>query len=609
MTDFSPNSDNTPSESSPFKVATKLTDGKQHRIPPVTPHVYTMPLTAIERSQHNGRPIWKLFGSVSGFLPFWFPIDDPVIVAAVDALPEIDRDALKTPQVRRDIAWSVELHKDGKYQKAISVKSLVKEPVEDLISYFDKMPRTVIAVSIEIEYGVDWLVTLDDGETIAFPPEDSVLNVQTSHLPKSEQKALQDGAIIPVHWQLEYRTWEELGRPCIEATRVALMTENGPFKGSGVSLDELHDKGDNDMGNGPAAQTAADASDLGPMFASFNELCKVNNVPENKTVRDRIRHEATGYSSWRGLPVGIQPGDLMTKTRAFVLAGSWKSWPADGVPETPPVSELDKVLDRKPDGTPNDNPTPHIGDDSAEAPERKPENKPAEASKTVATGKDSVPDTSKQEPRQSGTEKPIVAPIVCGESPCVVYPMANGSIIYKGIRFSVTLRQPGGTFAMAIPLMEEFVQHIDWVDPSCRVNGQTTMREVPQQPSAPALPTLPMAGAPSVPAAATAPNGTPDGKGRVPGQTGTDQIAYIQRSSVNGAETIDLWTSSGQYAEHHLRRDNDKALVAALGINAAGMEVGVKYPCKIAAQWVVTSNKNTKGTYFRDVTSLQKLAA
>lgn len=63
------------------------------------------------------------------------------------------------------------------------------------------------------------------------------------------------------------------------------------------------------------------------------------------------------------------------------------------------------------------------------------------------------------------------------ESPVVVYPMANGSVIYKGIRFSVTLRV-GGTFLMAKELMIEFAEYKELIDPSCVV------RAVPMQSAA-----------------------------------------------------------------------------------------------------------------------------
>lgn len=55
------------------------------------------------------------------------------------------------------------------------------------------------------------------------------------------------------------------------------------------------------------------------------------------------------------------------------------------------------------------------------------------------------------------------------ESPVVVYPMANGGIVYKGAVFSVTLRF-GGTWDMAVYLMDQFVAHKELIAPNCLIS-------------------------------------------------------------------------------------------------------------------------------------------
>lgn len=56
---------------------------------------------------------------------------------------------------------------------------------------------------------------------------------------------------------------------------------------------------------------------------------------------------------------------------------------------------------------------------------------------------------------QAVADKPLTAPLP--ESPIVVYPKSDGNVHYKGVKFSVTLRL-GGSIAMALPYMEDFVQ-------------------------------------------------------------------------------------------------------------------------------------------------------
>lgn len=212
----------------------------------------------------------------------------------------------------------------------------------------------------------------------------------------------------------------------------------------------------------------------------------------------------------------------------------------------------------------------------------------------ATTADDSVP--SKIEPKNPSnlgiqeSERQVFQPLL------KVYPADFGSIVYKGIKFSVTMGD-GATFDMALRLMEEFAAHADMIIPTCKVSAQPS--NVSQMPVAPQLPTTN-----SAPQAAPQVGGKPDNKGRVPGQTGVDVITALEKQVNNGNEIICLWKQNGQFAEHRLNRDSDKAMVAALGISIAGMVIGTKYPCNLTAPWVVTSNLNSKGTYYRDVTAL-----
>lgn len=131
------------------------------------------------------------------------------------------------------------------------------------------------------------------------------------------------------------------------------------------------------------------------------------------------------------------------------------------------------------------------------------------------------------------------------------------------------------------------------------------------QPAAPNANALPMAagqGAP-VPAQAaipTPPTGVPDKKDRVPGQVGTDTITGVKKTLNEGEMIIELWVNKGQYAEHHLRLESEHAMLIALGVDLAAMEVGTTYPVTWKADWVVTGNKNKAGTiYYRDVTAIR----
>lgn len=180
------------------------------------------------------------------------------------------------------------------------------------------------------------------------------------------------------------------------------------------------------------------------------------------------------------------------------------------------------------------------------------------------------------------------------ESPIVVYPMQNGSIVYKGIRFSVTLRL-GGTFDMALALMNEFAAHIEWIEPSCRVSAQPANVTQMQQ-SVPNVPRLPTTSAtPALPPAQPVASGEADNRGRTPGMRGTTVVTGVERVKKNGKVTIELW-AGGQYPEFPLRKDTEHAMIAALGVAVDGLETGERYPINWTVDWVVSSNRASGGT-------------
>jgi hypothetical protein len=117
------------------------------------------------------------------------------------------------------------------------------------------------------------------------------------------------------------------------------------------------------------------------------------------------------------------------------------------------------------------------------------------------------------------------------ESPVVVFPQGNGSVNYKGIKFSVTLRI-GGTFAQAVPLMDEYVtalaMEIIELDRSCLVSQPA------QQQSRPAQPVVQQTAQPTA-----APAQTANGNGQK-----YENVNRVACDSVNGVNTYSLWSSN-----------------------------------------------------------------
>src|SRR5258706_915424 len=145
-----------------------------------------------------------------------------------------------------------------------------------------------------------------------------------------------------------------------------------------------------------------------------------------------------------------------------------------------------------------------------------------------------------------------------------VYPADFGSIIHKGIKFSVTLCSDDATWEDAVALMDRFAVHADAITAECKVQSQpANVTALPQTSTAPALP--PPAGAPPAP-------GTPDSAGRVPGMIGNTVITGVKKVVNEGRTIIELW-AGGQYAEHTLRQPNEHAFVGAL-TNLEALAVG-----------------------------------
>ncbi len=194
------------------------------------------------------------------------------------------------------------------------------------------------------------------------------------------------------------------------------------------------------------------------------------------------------------------------------------------------------------------------------------------------------------------------APAFAHPEMVIVYPADFGSILYKGIKFSVTLRA-GGTFDMAVKLMDEFVAHKELIAPSCLVQATAAPNVIPM--AQPAAAALPMAAGQAAPIPAAPAGAAPDSKGRIPGTTGTDAITGVKKMVDNGKTIIELW-AAGQWAEHRLLRDSDHAKVTALGVDVANMQIGTTYPVNWKADWVATAKMNQKGSaYYRDVTALR----
>lgn len=175
-----------------------------------------------------------------------------------------------------------------------------------------------------------------------------------------------------------------------------------------------------------------------------------------------------------------------------------------------------------------------------------------------------------------------------------VYPVDFGSIIHKGIRFSVTLCSDDATWDDAVRLMDQFAAHAECISETCKVGA------TPAKPAN--MTTLP---APTLPAPASAAIGERDSAGRVPGMPGTTVVTGVKRIKDEGKVIIELW-AGGQYAEHRLSQASEHAFIAML-TNLDGLEPGTTYPVSWVADWITASKRATKGNqnYYRNVTGIR----
>lgn len=186
--------------------------------------------------------------------------------------------------------------------------------------------------------------------------------------------------------------------------------------------------------------------------------------------------------------------------------------------------------------------------------------------------------------------KPVMA---YPESPVVVYPFEYGSVIYRGIRFSVTLRL-GGTFAMALPLMEDFVKAHDGklieLDPACLINRPATV----MLPPAPA-PTATAAPAPVPAAAPVAP--ASDG--------GSVRIVEVKKVQDEGKTQYHLFDAPGSdRPAFRLRIENDFNKLRPF-INLDEMQIGTRYALNIIADWKPSQKVGQNGQPFRNVATIR----
>lgn len=277
---------------------------------PAEPQHVTLHLGAIERSQHNGLSIWKLFVGSAGFMPFWFTIDDPVIVAAITTLSDADQVALELPQRRINMKWMVESYKDGKYSKAVKVTDDNPQPAETVIA--ETLTRTS-----------DYALTLTDGRVLHFPLTD--IEISRKPFDKPEREALNGGKPVHIQWQIRYQ-----GQV---VTDIKLMIDGHVFQS------EREKKESPPMVDKPK-------SNLAPAMAAFNAQCK-GKVPDDTALRDRIRHEATGGASWKDIT--DFSGPLMA-TKALIDNGAWKRWP-EGDPDGSRAEFAALTADREKEAT------------------------------------------------------------------------------------------------------------------------------------------------------------------------------------------------------------------------------------------------------------------
>lgn len=177
------------------------------------------------------------------------------------------------------------------------------------------------------------------------------------------------------------------------------------------------------------------------------------------------------------------------------------------------------------------------------------------------------------------------------ESPVVVFPQANGSVIYKGIRFSVTLRA-GGLFSMALPLLDDFVKahesKLIEIDPSCLVKHPATVM-LPPAPAGTAVPAPVPAAAPVAPAS--------DG--------GSVRIVEVKKVQDEGKLQYHLFDAPGSdRPAFRLRIDNDFNKLRPF-INLDAMEIGTRYAVNVIADWKPSQKVGQNGQPFRNVATIR----
>ena len=221
----------------------------------------------------------------------------------------------------------------------------------------------------------------------------------------------------------------------------------------------------------------------------------------------------------------------------------------------------------------------------------------APESPDLEAGAMGIPDaTSKIDSAKNSTVKPMSQKGIVDmpESPIVVYPMQNGSIVYKGIRFSVTLRL-GGTFDMALVLMNEFAGHIELVDRTCLVQAPppTNVTSLPQ---------------PETPPQATAQLGNKP--------IMSEPILKIEREfdkdkkfKYTGLYT-NFGNAPGKYATYKVKDGTPLSakINAISGIDWAAADLGVETPGQMTAFYTDSDKMNASGKPYHDLVDLQAIA-
>lgn len=176
------------------------------------------------------------------------------------------------------------------------------------------------------------------------------------------------------------------------------------------------------------------------------------------------------------------------------------------------------------------------------------------------------------------------------ESPVVVYPKSDGSIVYEGVKFSVTFRE-GGTWAAAFPLMKEFLVHRELIARNCLEDVAQAMPSNITQMTPPVAPS-----APPVSAAASA-------------GSGTYPVVEVKKIVDEGKTRIALFSRAGdENPAGAVRRPGDIALLVAAGVNVDALQAGTRYTVNLEASWK-DGNMNPKNNKpFRDIIAIRKVS-